>query len=105
MMQKKAHPMDVKIEIVNAKDWKNTNNIAIKVKGLFRNSGWRIESVLHKVSGEIIRVDINSKHLGGMSLMVLTPFEVIENVQIATPHNINKICVFIDGDEYATQIL
>ena len=100
----KANPIDVKIEIINAKDWKKSNQLDIKVEGLFRNSGWRVESVTHKASGELVQIDIKTKHLGGMSAMVLTPFEVVEKVQIE-PRDSCKVRIVVDGDEYATHSL
>jgi hypothetical protein len=104
-MTKKAHPIDVKIEIANKKDWKKTNNLTIKVSGLFRNSGWRVENVGHKIIDDVIQIEINSKHLGGMSLMVLSPFEISEEISIEKPKDSYKVRVVFDGEESATEFL
>ena len=104
-MSKKANPIDVKIEIANKKDWKKTNNLMIKVSGLFRNSGWRVENVSHDILDDVIQIKINSKHLGGMSLMVLSPFEITEEISIEEPKDNYKIQVIFDGEETTTKIL
>ena len=62
-MQRKARPMDVKFEIMNRKDWKEAKNLDIKVKGMFRDSSWKIKEVTHKITGNIIEIDIISKKL------------------------------------------
>ena len=103
-MSRKANPIDVKIKITNLRDWKKSNQLDIKVEGLFRNSGWRVESITHKASGDLVQIDIKTKHLGGLSAMVLTPFEVVEKVQIK-PRDNYKVRVVVDGDECATQVL
>jgi len=102
-MQKKARPLDVKVEIVNKTHWKRTDNLEIKVSGLFRNSGWEIKSHSCRVVGDLIRVEINTRHHGGISLMVLTPFEVIEKIQIPFLKDNYKIQVIVDEDELITQ--
>ncbi len=100
-MQKKAKPMDVEIEVGNKRDWRRTNKLHIKVTGMFRDSSWKIKGVSHKISANEITIAISSKKLGGMALMVLTPFEIDEEVDIKDTDLQYQIRVFIDGDECA----
>ncbi|MHA1129643.1 MAG: hypothetical protein ACTSQI_02785 [Candidatus Helarchaeota archaeon] len=102
-MQKKANPIDVKIELVNHREWKDTRKLHITINGLFRDSSWRIKDVSHKISANEITIAISSKKLGGMALMVLTPFEVNEEVELKDVDIKYKIRVFIDGDECAVK--
>lgn len=103
--ESKSKPLDVRLEIVNKKDWKSAKSLLVKVNGQFRNSGWRVKEHSYQVKGDIIEMDIKAKHLGGLSAMVLTPFEVAEKIQLVDTKINYKIRVFIDGDEYATDHL
>jgi len=104
-MQRKANPLEVKIEIVDQQDWKATNQLDIKVKGLFRDSGWRIKNYSYVLKGDVIQINMNTEKRRGMALMVLTPFEFLEKIPVIHADNKYKIRVIIDGDEYATKLL
>jgi hypothetical protein len=104
-MQKKANPMDVEIKLLNKRDWKHSNKLQIKVTGMFRDSSWKIKNVSHKISADEITIAITSRKLGGMALMVLTPFEIKEEVDIKDGNLQYLIRVFFDGDECAVKKL
>ena len=80
--ERKSNPLDVKVEIMNQRDWKNNKELDVKVKGTFRNAGWRVKEQSHKVLGEVIEIDIKAEHSGGFAAMVLTPFEVTVKIQL-----------------------
>lgn len=90
---------------MNQKDWKNNKNLIIKVKGLFRNSGWKVKQQTYSIKENLIELEIRAEHSGGLSAMVLTPFEVIEKVQLDNQKDHYQIRVIIDGDEYITRNL
>ncbi|HUX99506.1 MAG TPA: hypothetical protein VMV49_08140 [Candidatus Deferrimicrobium sp.] len=98
-MHKKSRPLDIKIEIVNIWDWKTTNNLILKVKGLFRNSMWKVKEHSHKIIGDSIDLIIQSTKVGDFGAMVLTPFEIIEKIQLVDTGIIYKIKVIVDGEE------
>ena len=102
-MQKKANPIDVEIELGNKRDWKHTHKMQVKVTGMFRDSSWKIQNVSHKIAANEITIAITSKKLGGMALMVLTPFEIKEDVDIKDADLQYRVRVLIDGDECATK--
>ncbi len=104
-MQKKASPLEVKMEILNKKDWKDTNQLAVKVTGLFRNSGWKIKQHSHKILGDIIQIDMKAEHSGGIALMVLTPFDFTEKIPVWDTKIRYRIQLIIDGEELVTQPL
>ena len=103
--EKKSRPLDVKLEIKNAKDWKKRGNITVKVRGMFRNSGWKVKDHSSKIKGDVLDVTINAEHSGGLAAMVLKPFEITEEVQVEKQKDHLKIRVIIDGDECATHNL
>ncbi len=103
--EKKSSPLDVKLEIINAKDWKKSKNIKLNVKGMFRNSGWKVKNHSSKTMGDLIEINITAEHSGGLAAMVLTAFEVSEEVQLDKQRDYIKIRVLIDGDECLTQNL
>ncbi len=98
-MQNKARPLNLKIEILNQKDWKQTSQLDIKVSGMFRDSSWKIQEISHRIKENIIQIDIISKKLPGMALMVLTPFELVEHVDLISSIDNYKIRIIVDGDE------
>lgn len=99
---KKSNPLEVKMEIMNAKDWKTHGNLKIRVVGMFRNSGWKVKEHFSKVKGSELEININAEHSGGLAAMVLTPFEVIEDIRLDNLINYSKIRILIDGEEFGT---
>ncbi len=99
--ENKSRPLEVKLEVLNKKDWKLTKNLIVKVTGLFRNRGWRVDTHSYLIINDSIEINVKSKHLGGLSAMVLTPFEIIEKVPLEKKHH--KIRVIIDGDICTSQ--
>jgi hypothetical protein len=101
-MHNKSRPLDIQIEVVNKMDWKTTNNLIIKVKGMFRNSMWKVGEHSHHITGDIIQITIHSMKVGEFGAMVLTPFEILEKVEPVDKQINYKIRVLIDGDEYTS---
>lgn len=101
--KQKARPLEVQINIRDAKDWKIRGKLEVSIRGLFRNSGWKVVNHSSKQLGKDIQVEINTHHSGGLAAMVLTPFEVVEEISILNDRDIHRIRVLIDGEEYATK--
>jgi hypothetical protein len=73
------------------------------VKGLFRNSAWRVKNHTHELFGNGVDINITTERISRMGAMVLTPFEVVEEVPLIDLEPKYHIRVIIDGENCAVQ--
>jgi len=102
-MEQKSSPVEVRIQILNPKDWEDSQTLSIKVKGLFRNSAWKVKNQTHTLYGNEIDIIITTERIGRFGAMVLTPFEVIEEVPLTDLEKKYHIRAIIDGEDCAIQ--
>lgn len=102
-MEQKSRPLEVRIQVVNPKDWEKDKTLSVRIKGLFRNSAWKVKQHTHQLYGNVIEINVTTEKIGRLGAMVLTPFEVIENVPLKDLEDKYRIRVIIDGEECAAQ--
>jgi hypothetical protein len=102
-MEQKSRPLEVRIQVLNPKDWEENKTLSIRVKGLFRNSAWKVKNHTHTLFGNVIEINIITEKVGRMGAMVLTPFEVIEEVPLTDLEPKYRIRTVIDGEDCAVQ--
>lgn len=100
-MEQKAKPLEVRIQILNPKDWEENQTLSIRVKGLFRNSAWKVKNHTHTLFGNVIEINIATEKASRMGAMVLTPFEVIEDVPLNELERKYHIRAIVDGEDCA----
>jgi hypothetical protein len=102
-MEPKSRPLEVRIQVVNPKDWEKEKTLSVRIKGLFRNSAWKVKNHTYQLYGNVIEINVTTEKTGRLGAMVLTPFEVIENVPLTDIEKKYRIRAIIDGEECAAQ--
>ena len=103
VIELKSRPLEVRIQVVNPQDWEKDRILSVRIKGLFRNSAWKVKNHTHQLYGNVIEINIMTDKIGRLGAMVLTPFEVIENVPLKDLEDKYRIRVLIDGEECVAQ--
>jgi hypothetical protein len=102
-MEQKSRPLEVRIQVVNPKDWEKDRKLSVRIKGLFRNSAWKVKNYTSQLYGNVIDIKITTENVGRLGAMVLTPFEVIADVPLKDLEDKYRIRAIIDGEECAAQ--
>ncbi len=100
-MEQKSRPLEVRIQVLNPKDWEKDRALSVRIKGLFRNSAWKVKNHTYQLYGNVIEIKIMTEKTGRLGAMVLTPFEVIENISLKDLEDKYRIRAIIDGEECA----
>lgn len=100
-MEQRSKPLEVRIQVMNPKDWEENKTLSIRVKGLFRDSAWKVKNQSHTLFGNVIDIIIITERASRLGAMVLTPFEVIEDIPLEDLERKYHIRAIVDGEDCA----